>query len=84
MTSINATNARQSFFKILEDVNLGFNPVTIVNSRGKNAVILSENDWKDIEETLVLMSVPGYLDSIKKAQKEDYNKNKKYIKGEEW
>ena len=71
MNIINITNARSNLYKLVSDVNLGFNPVTIVNNRGKNAVLISEDDWKNIEETLYLSSIPGYVDSIKKIDKEE-------------
>lgn len=71
MNIINITNARSNLYKLVSDVNLGFNPVTIVNNRGKNAVLISEDDWKNIEETLYLSSIPGYVDSIKKIDEEE-------------
>ena len=71
MTTINITKARQNLFKLVTDVNAGFNPVTIVNNKGKNAVLISEDDWKSIEETLYLSSIPGYVDNIKKIDKEE-------------
>lgn len=71
MTTINITKARQNLFKLVTDVNAGFDPVTIVNNKGKNAVLISEDDWKSIEETLYLSSIPGYVDNIKKIDKEE-------------
>lgn len=64
MTMINITNARQNLYKLVSDVNIGFNPITIVNNRGKNAVLISEEEWKNIEETLYLYSIPGYVEDI--------------------
>lgn len=61
---INITNARQNLYKLVSDVNIGFNPITIVNNRGKNAVLISEEEWKNIEETLYLYSIPGYVEDI--------------------
>lgn len=61
MTMINITNARQNLYKLVSDVNIGFNPITIVNNRGKNADLISEEEWKNIEETLYLYSIPGYV-----------------------
>ena len=71
MSTINITNARQNLFKLVSDVNVGFNPVTIVNNKGKNAVLISEDEWKNIEETLFLTSIPGFVDEIKKIDKEE-------------
>ena len=71
METINITNARQNLFQLVADVNLGFNPITIVNNKGKNAVLISEDEWKNIEETLCLSSIPGYVDDIKKIDAEE-------------
>lgn len=71
MSTINITNARQNLFQLVADVNVGFNPITIVNNKGKNAVLISEDEWKSIEETLFLSSIPGYVDDIKKIDAEE-------------
>ncbi len=39
----NASNARQNFFQLVSDVNIGFNPIAIFNNKGKNAVLISED-----------------------------------------
>lgn len=64
MTSITATKARENIYQLIQDVNTSCTPVTITNSRGKNAVLIGEEDWNAIEETLYLMSVPGMAESI--------------------
>lgn len=71
MNTINITNARQKLFQLVSDVNVGYNPITIVNNKGKNAVLISEEEWKSIEESLYLSSIPGYVDEIKKIDKEE-------------
>ena len=71
MNTINITNARQNLFQLVADVNIGFNPITIVNNKGKNAVLISEDEWRSIEETLFLSSIPGYVDDIKKIDDEE-------------
>ena len=71
MTTINITNARQNLFKLVSDVNLGFDPITIVNNKGKNAVLISEDEWKNIEETLYLTSIPGFVEKINQIDKEE-------------
>ena len=85
MSTINITNARANLFQLVSDVNVGFNPITIVNNKGKNAVLISEDEWKNIEETLFLSSIPGYVEKIKEIKnKEDWEKAKEYNKDEEW
>ena len=64
MTAINATKARENLYKLIAEVNESSTPITITNSRGKNAVLLAEKDWNAIQETLYLMSVPGLTESI--------------------
>ncbi len=85
MNTINITNARQNFYKLVGDVNVGFNPITIVNNKGKNAVLISEDDWNNIEETLYLSSIPGYIDEIKKIDREqNWAVAEEYKSDEEW
>ncbi len=85
MNSINITNARQNLFQLVSDVNVGYNPITIVNSKGDNAVLISENEWKNIEETLYLDSIPGFSKSINEIDKnEDWSKSELYDSDKEW
>ena len=64
MTVITATKARENIYQLIQDVNASCTPVTSTNTRGKNAVLIGEEDWKAIEETLYLMSIPGMAESI--------------------
>ena len=85
MSTINITKARQNLFQLVSDVNIGFNPITIVNNKGKNAVLISEDEWKNIEETLYLSSIPGLVDDVNKIRKnEDWKSAKEYNPDEEW
>lgn len=85
MDNINITNARKNLYKIVSDVNVGYNPITIVNNKGKNAVLVSEDEWNNIEETLYLSSIPGYVDNVNNIRKtENWEKSKEYSIDEEW
>ncbi len=84
MTAINATTARKNLYQLISDVNTNSTPVTITNSRGKNAVLLSEDDWNAIQETLYLNSVPGMTESIIEAKNEPIEEAAVYEEGEEW
>jgi len=84
MHIINITSARQNLFQLIQDVNKGFNPINIVNSKGEDAVLISGSDWRDIEETIYLNSIPGFVDSVIEASKEDRSKCTRYKKGEKW
>jgi len=84
MSIINITAARDNLFKLVNDVNIGFNPITIFNSKGKNAVLISEDDWNSINETLYLTSIPGYVESIKESMKEDKSEMTAYDEDTFW
>ena len=64
MTAVTATKTRENIYKLMQDVNSNCAPITITNTKGKNAVLIGEDDWKAIEETLYLMSIPGMAESI--------------------
>ena len=85
MSTINITNARQNLFQLVADVNVGFNPITIVNNKGKNAVLISEDELKSIEETLYLSSIPGLVEDINNIKKnENWDEAKEFNPDEEW
>jgi len=64
MTSISITKARAKLNQIVSEVNESSQPITITNNRGKNAVLVGEEDWKAIQETLYLNSIPDMSQSI--------------------
>ncbi len=64
MTAISVTKARDNIYQLICDVNENSTPVTITSNKGGNAVLIGEADWRAIEETLYLMSVPGMAESI--------------------
>ena len=63
MTSITATEARKQLYKLLDDVSDSHEPVQITGRRG-NAVLVGEDDWRAVQETLYLVSIPGMRESI--------------------
>ena len=64
MTSISITKARANLYQTVSEVNESSRPITITNNRGKNAVLVGEEDWKAIQETLYLNSIPDMSQSI--------------------
>ncbi|HHY77358.1 MAG TPA: type II toxin-antitoxin system Phd/YefM family antitoxin [Clostridiales bacterium] len=66
MTIINSTNARKNFFKIIEDVVKTNRPVTVTGKSG-NVLIISEDDYNSIQETMYLCSIPGMREKIIKG-----------------
>lgn len=63
MPTITATEARKLLYKLLDQVATTHNPVLITGKRA-NAVLISEEDWRAVEETMYLLSVPGMRESI--------------------
>lgn len=73
MSTINSTLARNSIYKLIDKANETSEPILITGKRG-NAVLVSETDWKAIQETLFLMSIPKMRESIIAGMKEPLNK----------
>lgn len=73
MSSMNITNARKNLYKIVESLNETHEPVHITG-KSRSAVLIAEEDWRAIEETLYLMSIPGMRESIVKGMKEPLQK----------
>ena len=84
MTSISITKARANLYKTVSDVNEYSEPITITNNRGKNAVLVSEDDWLAIQETLYLNSIPGMTQSMLNSREEDVSECTSYNPEEEW
>lgn len=63
MTIVNATNARKRLYKLIEEVRETHEPVYITGKTG-NVVMLSEDDYRSIQETLYLVSVPTMREKI--------------------
>ena len=66
MKILSATEARKSLYRLLDEVTVTSEPVQITGKRG-SAVLVSESDWRAIEETIHLMSIPGMAESIRKG-----------------
>jgi len=66
MNTINATNARKSLYRLIEELAKSHEPIHITSKKG-SAVLIAEEDWKSIQENLYLLSIPGMRKSIKKG-----------------
>jgi antitoxin YefM len=80
MTSISVTQARAQLYQLVDDTALSHGPIHITGKRS-SAVLVAEEDWRSIQETLYLLSVPGMRDSIRKGMKEPLSKTAKTL---EW
>ncbi len=68
MTTLTASQARTELYKLLDKVATSHEPIQITGKRN-NAVLISEEDWSAIKETLYLISIPKMRESIKKGLK---------------
>lgn len=68
MMTLSASEARKRLYNLVDEVKETHRPVQIVGKRS-SAVLVSEEDWRAIEETLYLTSIPGVRQSIKKGLK---------------
>jgi antitoxin YefM len=68
MTTVTATEARKRLYNLVDNVAESHAPVQIVGKRN-SAVLISEEDWRAIQETLYLTSIPGMRESIQKGLK---------------
>ena len=68
MTTLTASKARVRLYRLLDAAAVSHEPVQITGRR-HNAVLVSEGDWRAIQETLHLVSIPGMRDSIRRGLK---------------
>lgn len=64
MKTISATEARKNLYRLLDEVAVTSEPVQITGKRVR-AVLVSEQDWRALEETVYLTSIPGMAESIR-------------------
>ena len=68
MSSISASEARANLYRLLDEATSTHQPLLISGKRNK-AILISEEDWQAIQETLFLLSVPGMRESIREGMK---------------
>ncbi len=79
MTTLSATEAGANLQKVMETAAESHEPVQITGKKG-SAVLVSEDDWRAIQETLYLLSIPGMRDSIRRGMKTPLAKCSKSLK----
>ena len=72
MTNINVTNFRKDIYTLLEQT-INFNEPINISTKNGNAVVLSEEDYNSLMETVYIMSVPGLKDEILKRANVEEN-----------
>ena len=68
MPTLTATEARSKLYQLIDESASTHEPVLITGKR-TNAVLLSEEDWNAVQETLYLLGIPGMRESIRKGLK---------------
>jgi antitoxin YefM len=68
MSVVTATEARSNLYRLIDETAKSHEPVLISGKRN-NAVLLSEEDWTAIQETLFLLSVTGMRETIREGMK---------------
>ena len=66
MPIIDATEARTKLYRLIDQTTISHEPIIITGKRG-NAVLISEEDWRSIQETMYLLSIPGMRESIREG-----------------
>ena len=78
MTTLTATQARKNIYSLVDEVNESHEAIQIQGKRG-SAVLISEDDWRSLQETLHLSSLPGMKKSILKGMKTPVRKCSKKL-----
>jgi antitoxin YefM len=66
LKTVTVSKARANLYKLLEEAGETHEPLIITGKRG-NAVLLAEEDWRAIQETLFLLSIPGMRESVREG-----------------
>ena len=66
MTTLTASEARASLYRLIDETAASHQPVVITGKR-HNAVLLSADDWESVQETIYLLSIPGMRESIRES-----------------
>lgn len=66
MPTLSATEARTKLYRLIDQTSSSHEPILITGKRG-NAVLVSEDDWRSIQETIYLLNIPGMRESIREG-----------------
>ncbi len=79
MTTLTASQARANLYRLLDQTVSSHHPIQITGKRA-NAILIGEDDWRAIQETLYLLSIPGMRESIRKGLKTSVRQCRKNLK----
>jgi prevent-host-death family protein len=74
MTVLTASQARANLYRLIDQAAESHEPILIAGKRS-SAVLVSEEDWRAIQETMYLLSIPGMRESIRAAMAEPLTKS---------
>ena len=83
MATTNVTELRKNLFSTVDSV-IKFNEPVQVTTKNGNAILLSEEDYNALLETVYLMSQPGLVSKIKEGEKEKASEMSEFNPKEEW
>jgi len=63
MKTVTSTKAREEIYHLIDEINESHEPIIITGKRN-NAILVGEEDWRSIQETLYLLNIPGMRESI--------------------
>lgn len=66
MPTLTATEARSNLYRLIDETASSHEPIIIKGKRG-SAVLISEDDWRAIQETMYLLNIPGMRESIREG-----------------
>ena len=72
MTTVKISNVRKNIYSIIDQV-IKYNKPVKISTKNGNAVIISEQDYNNIMETLYIFSIPGLKNELKKAMAETFD-----------
>ena len=79
MTTLNVSKARTDLYRLIDQVVKSHKPI-MISGRRANGVLISQEDWSAIQETLFLLGIPDMRKSIKVAISEPLSRGKSTIK----
>lgn len=78
MRTINVTKARADLYNLLIEASESHEPIQITGKKS-NAILVSEEDWRSIQETIYLLSIPGMRESIIEGMDSDVDSDSKEL-----
>lgn len=78
MSTLNVTEARSNLYNLIDETAETHEPILITGKRG-NAILLAEEDWRAVNESLYLLSIPGMRESIREGMSTEISECEKVL-----